>query len=41
MWNVATEKKSVWSRLEADCDIDEFIFGEGNDTNESYDDSQR
>lgn len=41
MWNVATEKKSIWTRLEVDCDIDELIFGDGNDLHGNQDDSQR
>lgn len=27
MWQVNDKKTSIWTRLEADCDIDEFIYG--------------
>lgn len=28
MWHVNEKKASIWTRLDADCDIDEFIYGD-------------
>lgn len=40
MWKVNEKKTSIWTRLDVDSDIDEFIYGDNNTREQEVEDKE-